>query len=51
MFTKIVLDATGKIPDGIFRGNLNAFGNYRECIGIETPAILRLNDETFEGFQ
>ena len=30
----IVLDATGKFPDGILQGNLNALGSYSACLQI-----------------
>ena len=30
-----MLDATGKIPDGLMEGNFNALGSYSECIEIE----------------
>ena len=30
-----MLDATGKFPDGILEGNLNALGSYSSCLKIE----------------
>ena len=30
-----VLDATGKLPDGILQGNLYALGSYSSCLDIE----------------
>ena len=30
-----MLDATGKVPDGILEGNFNALGSYSECIELE----------------
>ena len=30
-----MLDASGKIPDGIMGGNFNALGSYRSCIDIK----------------
>ena len=30
-----MLDATGKFPDGIVAGNLNALGSYTSCLKIE----------------
>ena len=34
-----MFDATGKIPDGIFGGNLNALGSFHECINVEVPSL------------
>ena len=28
-------DATGKMPDGLFQGNLQAYGNMPECLAID----------------
>ena len=33
-----VLDAAGKINAGVFNGNLAAYGNFEECMDIETEA-------------
>ena len=30
-----MLDATGKLPDGILGGNANALGSYQSCLEIE----------------
>ena len=30
-----MLDATGKIPDGLIGGNVNALGSYQGCLDIE----------------
>lgn len=32
-----MLDATGKPTAGMFRGSLNMFGNYRQCLSIRAP--------------
>ena len=29
-----VLDAWGKLPSGILRGNLNQFGDYDQCVSV-----------------
>ena len=42
-----MLDATGKFPDGIFQGNLNALGSYKSCIEIE--AQNERKNRTFSG--
>ncbi|XP_037075314.1 nose resistant to fluoxetine protein 6-like [Pollicipes pollicipes] len=34
-----MLDASGKLPDGILMGNIHAFGSYDECLAVE----VRLN--------
>ena len=31
----LVLDATGKLPDGILQGNLYALGSYSSCLDVE----------------
>ena len=31
----LVLDATGKLPDGMIGGNFNALGSYQSCLDIE----------------
>lgn len=30
-----MFDATAKIPSGLLNGNVNQFGDYDECVGIE----------------
>ena len=40
-----MLDATGKIPDGIMEGNFNALGSYSECIELEGV----IGNHTFSG--
>ena len=42
-----MLDATGKFPDGILQGNLNALGSYKSCIEIE--AQNQYKNRTFSG--
>jgi len=42
-----VFDATGKLPPGVVKGNLQWLGNYREC--INTKLIPGVND-TRRGF-
>ena len=42
-----MLDATGKFPDGIFQGNLNALGSYKSC--IEIKAQNQYKNRTFSG--
>lgn len=32
-----MLDATSKIPSGIFDGTLNAFGDFDQCLAVELP--------------
>ncbi|GFS54048.1 NRF domain-containing protein [Trichonephila inaurata madagascariensis] len=32
-----MLDASGKIPNGMFKGSLNSLGDYDECIEIDVP--------------
>ena len=45
-----MLDATGKIPDGILGGNLNALGSFHECIDVEVPSLnISLHDNLNTG--
>lgn len=30
-----MFDATGKIPSGILNGNVNQFGDFDECLGLQ----------------
>ncbi|PRD28098.1 UNVERIFIED_CONTAM: hypothetical protein NCL1_33462 [Trichonephila clavipes] len=32
-----MLDASGKIPNGMFKGSINSLGDYDECIEIDVP--------------
>lgn len=34
----IVLDATGKVPEGVLSGHVNALGDFDECLAIRAPA-------------
>jgi len=42
MYVLTVFDATGKLPPGVVKGNLQWLGNYREC--INTKLIPGVND-------
>ena len=44
-----MLDATGKFPDGIFQGNLNALGSYSSCLDIEARNSSYPPFRTFSG--
>ena len=34
-----MLDATGKLPPGVVKGNIQWLGNYRECINGAVPGF------------
>ncbi|GFU45828.1 nose resistant to fluoxetine protein 6 [Nephila pilipes] len=36
-----MLDASGKIPNGMFKGSLNSLGDYDECIETDVPGHFR----------
>lgn len=50
-----MIDAWGKIPEGILSGHLNAIGDFDECIEIDVKDLKILNKEyssistSFEG--
>ena len=44
-----MLDATGKFPDGILQGNLNALGSYSSCLEIEARNSSSPPFRTFSG--
>ena len=46
-----MLDSSGKIQDGIMMGNVNPIGNFHECIKVETPSLLKWENEYIEGFK
>ena len=51
-----MLDATGKIPDGVLGGNKYALGSYQSCLDIKakslngTPFSGKFGTATFVGF-
>ena len=48
----VVIDASAKIPDGLFLGNTHVMGAFDECLNLETPSLLKWkNDEFIEGFR
>ena len=47
----IVIDASAKIPDGLFLGNTHIMGAFDECLNLETPSILKWKNEFIEGFR
>ena len=47
-----MIDASAKIPDGLFLGNTHVMGAFDECLNLETPSLLKWkNDEFIEGFR
>lgn len=34
-----MLDASAKIPNGIFKGNLYDFGSFEECLDFEATSV------------
>jgi len=36
-----VYDATAKVPSGLLNGNINQFGDFDECIGVEGKSGIR----------
>lgn len=34
-FNVLVYDATAKVPSGLLSGNVNQFGDFDECVGVE----------------
>jgi hypothetical protein len=46
-----VIDASAKIPDGLFLGNTHIMGAFDECLNLETPSILKWKNEFIEGFR
>ena len=46
-----MIDASAKIPDGIFLGNTHIMGSFDECLNLETPSILKWKNEFIEGFR
>jgi len=49
-----MLDADGKLPDGIFVGNLNAVGSWDECLAVKATVdtvdgLIPLQESTFQG--
>ena len=46
-----MFDAAGKIPDGMFLGNNHPPGSFKECLDIETPSLLKFENEMIEGFR
>lgn len=33
-----MLDATGKVPEGVLSGHVNSLGDFDECLAIRAPA-------------
>ena len=46
-----MIDASAKIPDGLFLGNTHIMGSFDECLNLETPTILKWKNEFIEGFR
>lgn len=46
-----MFDAAGKIPDAMFLGNNHPPGSFKECLDIETPSLLKFENEMIEGFR
>ena len=46
-----MFDAAGKIPDGMFLGSNHPPGSFKECLDIETPSLLKFENEMIEGFR
>ena len=47
----LVFDASAKVPDGILQGNTRITGAFHECIDVETPSLLKWENENIEGFK
>lgn len=45
-----VLDAQGKLQEGVFLGNLLALGNYPSCMDVDVKSH-KHNDVEVEGFR
>ncbi len=45
-----VIDAMGKLPEGILAGNVFALGDYNTCLDVKAPEF-QLDGSTIEGFR
>ena len=46
-----MIDASAKIPDGLFLGNTHIMGAFEACLNLETPSMLKWENEFIEGFR
>ena len=47
----IVIDASAKIPDGVFLYNSHFMGAFEECLNLKTPSSLKWKNDFIEGFR
>ena len=47
----IVIDASAKIPDGVFLYNSHFMGAFDECLNLITPSSLKWKNDFIEGFR
>ena len=47
----IVIDASAKIPDGVFLSNTHFMGAFDECLNLKTPSFLKWKNDYIEGFR
>ena len=51
LFPPIVIDASAKIPDGVFLFNTHFMGAFNECLNLKTPSFLKWKNDYIEGFR
>ena len=47
----IVIDASAKIPDGVFLFNTHFMGAFDECLNLKTPSFLKWKNDYIDGFR
>ena len=46
-----MIDASAKIPDGVFLFNTHFMGAFDECLNLKTPSFLKWKNDYIEGFR